>query len=330
MSVELLRPEALYLLLALPVWWVAAWPREGWGVLFVRGEEAGPLAGRWRGSAGALLLLPRLLRSGAMVLLVLALAGLQRVDGMEERAPRGKSMAVALDLSSSMLARDMLEGTSRMEAAREAAVRFAEGRVHDAVSVVAFAGEAMTRLPPTDDGRVVRHAIETLDVYLLRDGSDIATGLLTAVERVLEAEPGDRVVVLLSDGAHNGYRVPLLAAARAAAAVDVRVHGISIPGPGSEGEGALALGAPPTRPRSAGDERALAAVAALTGGRYYQASSVRDLDVIYREIDRLEAPEPEWIERTERRSLRVPLLLAALLLLAAEGLLRGSRWGVVP
>lgn len=330
MSIELSRPGVLYLLLLIPVWWAVAWPREGWGVLFARGEEAGPVSGRWGGRSAGLLLLPRLLRSGAMALVVLALAGPQRVEVVDQEEPRGKAVGLALDLSSSMLAEDMQEGLSRMEAARTAAVRFAEGRPHDEISVVAFAGEALTRVPPTADGRVVRDAIESLDVYLLSDGSDIATGLLAAVEQVLTAEPEDRVVVLLSDGAHNGYRVPLLAAARAAASVGVRVHGISIPGPAAASVGGLALGAPPAGRGGEGGGRALAAVAALTGGRYYQASSVRALEAIYAEIDRLEAPTREPTERTVRRPLRASALLLGLLLLGAEGLLRGSRWGVVP
>lgn len=330
MSLELARPGVLYLLLLLPVWWLAVWPREGWGVLFARGESAGPLAGRWGARSTLLLLLPVLLRSAAVACVVVALAGPQRVEVVEETELRGKAIGLALDLSSSMLADDMAGGGNRLEVARAAAVRFARGRALDEMSVTAFAGEALTRVPPTTDERLVAAGLESLDIYLLRDGSDIATGILTAVDRLLESEREPRVLVLLSDGAHNGFRVPLLAAARAAEAMGVRVHGISIPGP-PDARGAAAAGESES-PRSGAQERrrALEGVAALTGGRYFQAGSAGALDSVYMEIDRLEEPEEEVTEREIRHPLRGSLLLAGLLLMGCEGLLRGSRWGVIP
>lgn len=331
MSFELARPGVLYLLLLLPLWWLAVWPRKGWGLLFVRGEAAGPSAGR-RGLRSALaLLLPVALRSAAAACVVVALAGPQRVEVVEETELRGGATGLALDLSSSMLADDMGGGSTRIEVARAAAARFARGRSHDEMSVTAFAGEAVTRVPPTTDEEVAAAGVESLDVYLLRDGSDIATGILTAVDRLMESEREPRVLVLLSDGAHNGFRVPLMAAARAAAAVGVRVHGISIPGPAGRAREAVAGGDGASRRRGTEDGcRALEGVAGITGGRYFRAGSARALDSVYRAIDRLEEPGEESVEREVRRPLRAWLLLAGLLLLGADGLVRGSRWGVIP
>lgn len=329
MRLELARPEVLYLLLLLPVWWAVVWPREGWGVLFARGESAGLLAGRGGAGRTLLLLLPALLRSGAIACVLVALAGPERVEVVEETEQRGKAVGLVLDLSSSMLADDMAGGNSRIEVARAAAARFAGGRPHDELSVTAFAGEALIRVPPTTDERVVAAGVESLDVHLLRDGSDLATGILTAVDRMRRTEREERVVVLLSDGAHNGFRVPLLAAARAAAAVGVRVHGISIPGPPDRPG---AAGAPERESRRRAEERrrALEGVAGITGGRYFQAGSARALDSVYRAVDRLEEPEEVVTEREVRHPLRASILLLGLLLLGGEGLLRGSRWGVVP
>lgn len=327
MSLELARPDLLWLLALLPLWWALLWPRAGWGVLFVRGEEVGRSSGDRRRAGRLWLLLPRALRSAALACGLLALTGPERVGYVQEAVERGGATAIALDLSSSMMARDLDDGASRIEVARSAAARFAAGRVHDELTLVGFAGEAVTRVPPTRDEAVVVAGIESLDVHLLRDGSDIATGLLTAVEGLLEVHREPRVVVLLSDGAHNGYRISLPAAARAAAALGVRVHGISVPG----GSGATADA--PAGARGAArweGERALAAVAGITGGRYYRAPSGKALDSAYAEIGRLEAPARESERREVRRPLRASLLLLALALLGGEAVVRGSRRGVVP
>ena len=74
----------------------------------------------------------------------------------------------------------------------------------------------------------------------------------------------------------------------------------------------------------------LQGLSAITGGRYFRASSAASLDSIYDEIDRTEIPVRRLVERELRQSLRAWLFLLSLALLGAELLLRGSRWGLVP
>jgi Ca-activated chloride channel family protein len=132
--------------------------------------------------------------------------------------------------------------------------------------------------------------------------------------------------VLLTDGAHNGTELPPLVTARAAAALDVRIHAISVISP----ETTLGPAAQILRERF-GDERetVLQQLAAITGGRYFRATSSQALDSIYAEIDRIETPEPRILEEELRYPLAAWLFMAGLVLLAVEALLRGSRWGVV-
>jgi Ca-activated chloride channel family protein len=80
-----------------------------------------------------------------------------------------------------------------------------------------------------------------------------------------------------------------------------------------------------------GDERetVLQQLAAITGGRYFRATSSQALDSIYAEIDRIETPRPRILEEELRYPLSAWLFMAGLALLAVEALLRGSRWGVV-
>jgi len=308
------RPELLLLLLLLPLWAIAVWPRLGRGVLYSGGDSSWlhPYATR---RSMIFLVLPTVLGAVTMSLLIVALAGPERLEIVERTARRGAGIALAIDLSTSMLAED-IEGRSRLEVAREAASLFAERRVDDQLALVVFAGHAMTRIPPTYDERLIAAAIESLDPDMIRNGTDITGGILTSLDQLLESEGDPRVIVLLTDGAHNALGVSPLAAARAAAATGVRIHSISIVSPN---EALLAEEA----------ETMLSQVSELSGGQYFQARSAAQLNAIYLRIGRMEVAGDRVIEETVPRPENWPLA-SALVLMGLGGILRGTRWGIVP
>jgi Ca-activated chloride channel family protein len=115
--------------------------------------------------------------------------------------------------------------------------------------------------------------------------------------------------------------------ARAAAAVDVRIHAISVLAPNNQ---AVGLAGSIVRDRFGGErETVLQGIADITGGRYFRAASPAALDSIYDEIDRLETPRPRPEEREVRHPLAAWLFILSLSLLAVDALLRGSKWGLV-
>jgi Ca-activated chloride channel family protein len=328
MRIEFARPELLVLLALLPLWIAAVWPRAGRGVLFTRGDAATPRSLGAGVRAAVVQTAPRILRAAALACLVVALAGPERVEIVEEPVLEGRGMSIVVDLSSSMLAEDMGENSARISVARDAAVRFARRRTYDELSLVAFGGEALTRVPPTSDPELIAHGVQSLEIQMVRDGTDISGAVLTAMARLFESEREPRVIVLLTDGAHNGTNLPPLTTARAAAALDVRIHSISVLPPGdASGDPDASIG----RQRLASErETVLQGLAGLTGGEYFRASTSADLDSIYSEIDRLEVPIERMVEREVRYSDRRWFFLAALGLLGVELLLRGSRWGILP
>jgi Ca-activated chloride channel homolog len=331
MDLEFAHPEFLYLVLLLPVWWVAVWPRAGGGVLFARGDSARRLA-RWKGvSAGVVLMLPRLLRTAALLALIVALADPQRPEYVRESSLQGKGIGLVLDLSSSMLAEDMEAGENRIDVARQSAIRFAQSRTLDELSLVGFSARALTRVPPTTDPNLVVAGVESLEIQMVGDGTDISGALLTSLAQLTESDREERVMVLLTDGAHNGTGVRPLEAARAAAALGVRVHAISIVGPEDPATRARREAAALARAASGADMRTvLSGIAEITGGEYFHAASGADLDSIYTEIARIESPTEVVTEIEVPRSERLGLLILGLALLGTEAVLRGSRWGVVP
>jgi len=331
MSIEFARPELLYLLLLLPLWWLLVWPWGEGGVLYVRGGSESHGAPR-RGAAAVVTVLPKLLRVVMMAFLIVALAHPRVPEVVQESVMRGKGMVIAVDISTSMLADDMAGDSTRMEVAREAAVRFAQRRTMDELTLVAFSGESVTRVPATEDPAVIVAGIESIQPQLVLDGTDISAAMLNSIAELADSERRDRVVVLLTDGAHNGSGVAPMVTARAAAAFGVRVHSIALIGEPDLSGSPPAIRAQLIRQAEleAQMETVLTGISRVTGGQYYRASNLATLDSIYREIAVIEAPVQETEDVIVYRSLRLWPLLAALLVVGLEAALRASRWGILP
>ena len=325
MSIDLARSEWLLLLALVPVWlwWVR--PRRTSGLLFASAGSLWPRPGRLWSLVDAF---PRALRAAALACLIVALAHPRLIRPYEEPVEGGTGIVVAVDLSTSMWADDMDGSATRLDAAKAAAKRFVAGR-DDAIGLVAFAGEALTRLPLTRDRYLVEHAVDGMEVGLLIDGTDIA-GAIAAGAALLDAAPHEsKVLVLVTDGAHNRDGLVPATAARAAAAVGVRVYPVAIgrPDPPEPVTGPGATAVPTTRQRM---ETVLTQAARITGGRYFSAADVATLDSIYVEIDRLETTSRETRITTALVPFRFWLVAGALAMLLGAVGLRASRWAVLP
>jgi Ca-activated chloride channel family protein len=314
------------------MWWLAVWPWGEGGILYAGGGSHDTHAAARRGAAAIVTALPKLLRLTTMALLIVALAHPRTSIVVQESVIRGKGMAIALDISTSMLADDMAGGRTRMEVAREAAVRFAQDRELDELTLVAFSGQSVTRVPATTDPALIVAGIESIQPQLVLDGTDISAAVLNSTAELAESERSDRVIVLLTDGAHNGSGVDPLVTARAAAAFGLRVHSIALVGvPDLSGSPPVVRAALMRQAELEAEmETVLSEVSRITGGLYFRASGPATLDSVYRTIAALEAPVEEMEDVTVYRSLRLWPLLAALVLVGLEAALRGSRWGILP
>lgn len=327
MSIAWSIPHALWLLV-LPALYLLWARRGGVGLTHPAADSlAAPAAGFGLTWAAA----PSLLRALVLTLLILALAGPRTPGGVVEERSAGVPIVIALDVSSSMLAEDF-RPRNRLEVAKQTIARFIAGRPDDPIGLVAFAGEAITLVPITTYDAVLRSALQGLRVGLLDDGTAIGEGLAIAVDRLRRVEARDKVIILMSDGESNRGAIEPLQAARAAAAFGIQVHAIGV---GSRGVARVPVGRAPAGFRYAElpvgiDEPLLREIAEVTGGRYFRATSPEALREIYGRIESLVATPLDTRRRVLYREWSQWLLTAAAALLAAEWLLRGSRWGVVP
>jgi Ca-activated chloride channel family protein len=306
-------PDWLWLLALLPVlaWWLR--PRGVSALTLASPDGAG--SSRPTPLLALLDATPLGLRLLAVACVIVALSNPQVVEIREEPTVEGVGIALALDLSTSMWAEDMGARRSRLDVAKDAALQFIDARTDD-IGLVAFAGEAFARLPLTHDGYVVKDAVEALEVGLLTDGTDIAGAIASGAGLLDDAPHTSKVLILVTDGAHNKAGVMPDLAARAAAAVGVTIYPVAI---GQEqGRDNRAM------------ETVLTQAARITGGRYFKATDQGALEEIYAEIDRLVQPSLETVERIEARPYAWLFALLALALATMASMLRASPWGVLP
>lgn len=312
---EFYTPEALFLVLLLPVWWLWRRHRRKDAIVFSRTSvlAAGPSKGSW---------IPRaifLFRNIALAALVVALARPRSGAHTETRTSEGINIVLAIDLSSSMLALDF-RPQNRLQVAKEKVREFITRRTSDRIGVVAFAGEALTQVPLTTDYPVVMQAVANLQAGQLEDGTAIGTAIATSANRLRDAPGRSRVMIVLTDGVNNRGAVEPLVAAKAAAAYGIKIYGVGV--------GTVGMAPVPVGRNAAGglrfeyqpvqiDDALLTSIARLTGGRYFRARDAASLRSIYAEIDRLErTPVRSSTVVRYRELFRWPLLLGILALFA--------------
>lgn len=273
--------------------------------------------------------LPSWLRTAALALIVVALAR-PRIEGeVRETTLRGRNVMLALDISSSMKARD-LGDASRIDLAKRVLANFVSRRPDDFLGLVVFAGRAFTQAPLTTDGAVVLDLLHRADIGLLPDGTAIGTALAMAEVHLEDLPRGSGVIVLLTDGGNNTGTPDPLTAAAIARALGIRVYAVGVSSntvarseiPASMGEAPSSL--------STFEEQLLQRIATTSGGRYYRATDNAALEHVMAEIDRLERTELTLREVLSYREVFWAPLTLSLMLFTAAALLRQTVFRGVP
>ena len=259
--------------------------------------------------------------------LVIALARPQWTGDPVALPATGRDLMLAVDISGSMSTEDMtLDGqpADRLSMVKRVAADFIAAREGDRVGLVLFGSNAYLQAPLTFDLNSVNQLLAEAPVGIAGGKTAIGDAIGLAVKRLRQRPQGDRVLILLTDGASNAGEVPPAKAAELAKAEGVRIHAIGVGAdemrlPGIFG----ALGSRLVNPSAELDEETLGRIAALTNGRYFRARNTEKLAEIYDLIEVLEpvAQDPE-IYRPVAALYYWPLgfawLLACILLLPAK------------
>ena len=268
-----------------------------------------------------------ILRLAVLALIITALARPRLVDiSTKTNTTRGIDIVMAIDVSASMLAKDL--EPNRLDATKEVAAEFIKDRITDRIGLVVYAGESFTKTPVTSDKALVLDALEDIQYNnILEGGTAIGMGLATAVNRLKDSKAESKVIILLTDGVNNAGFIDPKIASELAVEFGIKVYTIGV---GSNG---MALSPVHILPNGQFqyqnvpveiDEALLNQIADITGGRYFRATDNQKLEEIYAEIDALEKTDIEEFKYYSYEEKFRPLILLAGLLLLLEILLRFS------
>lgn len=265
----------------------------------------------------------------AIAFFVIVLARPQSSSNWENVTTEGIDIIIALDISSSMLARDF--SPDRLEAAKNVAMEFISGREHDRMGLVVFAGEAFTQCPLTTDRAVLLNLFKDIQSGLIEDGTAIGNGLATGVSRLKDSEAISRVVILLTDGENNRGEVAPMTAAEIAKTFGIRVYTVGV---GSIGTAPYPVQTPfgiELRDMEVKiDENLLTEIANITGGQYFRATSNKKLEEIYKEIDALEKSKIDVQQYNRKSEEFLPFAILGALFLIAGLFLRTTIFRNIP
>ena len=231
--------------------------------------------------------IPFVLRILALCLIVVAIARPRSSEDMERVDTEGIDIVLAMDVSTSMLARDLTP--DRINASKDIAIEFISQRPSDRMGIVVFAGESFTQCPLTTDRATLINLMKEVQTDLIEDGTAIGNGLATAIARMKDSDAKSRVVILLTDGVNNRGEVSSQMAAEIAKTYGVRVYTIGV---GKEGMAPYPVmtpwGVEVKNVQVEIDEALLSEIAESTGGRYFRATDNTKLAEIYAEINKME------------------------------------------
>ncbi|SNR57876.1 Ca-activated chloride channel family protein [Maribacter sedimenticola] len=323
-NISFANPGFFWLFLLLPL--AIAW------YIFKQKEQTASLRISSLKGFGQNSLLPKLkpllffLRLMALSAIIVAMARPQTEDiSTRTKTTKGIDIVMAIDVSSSMLARDLKP--NRLSALKEVAADFIKKRPNDRIGLVAYAGEGYTKTPITTDKAIVINALSEISYGQLEDGTAIGMGLATSVNRLKESKAKSKIIILLTDGVNNSGFIEPQTAADLAIEFGIKTYTIGLGTNGNalspvsyNADGSFRYGMRQVEI----DEALLKEIAQATGGRYFRATDNESLEEIYDEINKLEKTEVEEFKYYRYEEKFRPWILLAGALLLFEWILRNT------
>lgn len=264
-----------------------------------------------------------------IAVLIVIIARPQSTNRWEDKTTEGIDIVIALDISSSMLARDFRP--NRLEASKDVAINFISGRENDRLGLVVFSGESFTQCPLTTDHAVLINLFKDIKQGMIEDGTAIGMGLANAVNRLKDSDAISKVIILLTDGVNNMGAIDPITSAQLAQKFGIRVYTVGV---GKNGYAPYPVqtmfGIQYQDMEVKIDEKTLKEIAKITDGKYFRAINNNKLKQIYKEINKLEKSKIEIKKFSSKNDEFMPLAYLAIILLLSILLLRYTILRNVP
>ena len=226
--------------------------------------------------------------AGSMLITALARPQLPR-QYWESRDRQGIEIAIALDMSGSMLAMDFRP--NRLEAAKTVTSEFILNRKYDKIGLVLFEGQAYLQCPLTSDHKTLIRLFQKANTGKVQPGTAIGAGLATALNALKSGQAKTKIIILITDGVNESpSAISPEMSIEIAKTLGIRVYTIGV---GTNGQAKF-----PLRDVFGNvqyemvdvkiDEALLQRISEQTNGRYYRATNEQELAAIYADIEALE------------------------------------------
>lgn len=277
----------LWFLLAVPVVFLVRWlirqnTNQKLSVAITRQDlHASPLA--------LLRLIPDILMFLTLALLITGLARPQKSNEKVEQWTEGIDIMIALDISQSMLIEDFVP--NRLEAAKDVAKNFIDGRVQDRIGLVVFAGDAFSMAPLTTDYDLLRAYLKDITYEMIESkGTAIGSAMAVVTNRMSESDAKSKVCILLSDGDNTAGNIDPITAAELATAYGIKIYTIVVGKEGMVPYGKDFFGRP-NMVENTIDESTMRKMASIGGGEFFRATDNRALEQVFARINQYEKAE---------------------------------------
>jgi Ca-activated chloride channel family protein len=319
MMFRLAYPALLGLLVLVAGWLIYRLKRKPVGMTYSMTTMASGLAGRtdqWVSK------IPIILRTGCLLLLVLAAARPQLYNVSREIQSSGVDIMLCLDTSGSMQALDFTLGgepVSRLTAVKKVVNEFIRKREMDRIGLVVFGTEAFTQSPLTLDKGLLMNLVKRMKIGIAGEKTAIGSAIAVGGKRLKDLKAKSKILILLTDGRQTAGGLTPREAAEAVYAMGIKIYTIGVGGT----EPApfpvqTPFGTKIIRQRVDLDEGTLMKIAEISHGQYFRAAETDQLQDIYNIIDQQEKTDVKVKEFFHYKELYAWFLVPSILLLILE------------
>ena len=243
-----------------------------------------------------LMFIPSALKILALIFMIFALARPQTTIDNSYQTQPGLDIMIVMDISLSMLVRDMGTNVTRLSASKAVVIDFIKGRPYDRMGLIVFSGESFTKVPLTYDHELLKKSLlELQTLSYIKPGTAIGVALANSVVRLKSSPKKSRVIIFLTDGENNTGFIDPQTALELIKKDKIKVYTVGL---GKKSGYSSIQYKQKTSSGKVLNRRArifsqinkelLNKISKETGGQFFMAKSLNSLQSIFNEINRLE------------------------------------------
>lgn len=265
------------------------------------------------------------LRVLTLALLALLIAKPQLVDSRSSILIDGIDIMLVLDASASMQFQDYDDDQrSRFQVAKDEAIRFVDKRVDDAIGLVIFGKDALSRIPLTMDKKLINTIISGLELgFIDPDGTVLSTAIISAANRLKNSHAKSKIMIVLTDGAPSENDTDPNLAIELAQKLGIKIYTIGI---GSDEDQYIMHPFMGLIPKPKINRPLLVKIAQDTGGKFFLARNSKDMRAVYDTIDSLERTQRETSLYNKYYDIFIPGVCMIIALMLLELILSATIW----